>query len=219
MARGRTLIPLERCPRCTLVPAFCICEGLPQVMTRTRIVIVRHVRELFRPSGTARIAALALPNSELLDYRDELGALPAWLADDPRTQHFPALPPDVVGERLRALAGAHLLFPTGRDPSELATPPAALVILDGTWRQARAMYQRIPGAAALPALRLPPGGPPILRLRAPRRAGDRSTLEAIADALCALEGETVAAPLAALHELFVERSLRARGRYELATRS
>jgi len=219
VARGRTVIPIERCPRCALVPSFCICADLPRITTRTKVVIVRHVRELFRPSGTARIAALALPNSELIDYRDEAGALPAWLADDPQARGASALPPELVGERLRSLGSAHLLFPTGRDPAELSSPPSALVILDGTWRQARAMYQRIPGAAALPALRLPPGGAPILRLRLPRRAGDRSTLEAIADALRALEGDELAAPLVALHERFVERSLRARGRYELATRA
>ena len=77
------------------------------------------------------------------------------------------------------------------------------------------MYQRLPALWALPQLSLPPKAERVLRLReAPSQVG-RSTLEAIADALEILEGELVSAPLHALHRLYVERVLRARGVWNL----
>ncbi len=85
-------------------------------------------------------------------------------------------------------------------------------MLDGTWRQARAMYQRIPGLSALPAVRLE--GPPraVERLRTPARDDGRSTLEAIAEAVERLEGEAAAAPLWAIHAAFVVAARRGKGR-------
>ena len=203
----------DRCPRCALPPGYCLCEQVPRVAACTQIVVVRHIRELDKPSGTTRIAALALPSLAITEYRDEPGArLPDWIAERPYAQGVVVEPPEGVGARLSVLEGAALLFPTGRALGELATPPSALVVLDGTWRQARAMYQRIPGAARLPALRLVSAASEMTRLRRPIRDGERSTLEAIADAVGELEGESVAAPLRALHARFVAQHLASRGR-------
>ena len=190
----------------------CVCEAITPVQTRTRIVVVRHGRELRKPSGTARIAALALPQLELIDYRDEPGdAAPAWLLHETELERtLPVLPPELVGERLRMLPAAHLLFPTGRSLGEIAPPPQTLIVLDGTWRQARAMYQRIPGLAALPAARITSIAPSVERLRKPVREGERSTLEAIAEAIAFIEGDEVAAPLFALHARFVHTAITAR---------
>ena len=193
--------------------AACICEAVPSVVTRTRIVIVRHARELVKPSGTARIAALALPGAEIIEYRDEQGDTPAWVrALHPHPERV--LGPDAVAERLRALPVPHLLFPTGR--TSMVAPPT-LVILDGTWRQARQMFRRIPGVPALPTVSLDSTATSVARLRNAFRAEERSTLEAIADAIAMLEGEDIAAPLHALNERFVRDSLRSRGRMRPAT--
>ena len=202
----------DRCVRCGLVDVRCVCDAITPVRTRTRIVIVRHGRELRKPSGTARIAALALPDLELIDYRDEPGAAaPAWLVHETElTRSLPVLPPELVGDRLRALPGAHLLFPTGRELKEIAPPPQTLIVLDGTWRQARAMYQRIPGLAALPGARITGAAPKVERLRKPVREGERSTLEAIAEAIAIIEGDETAAPLFELHARFVHTALTAR---------
>jgi DTW domain-containing protein YfiP len=199
--------------RCALPPGYCLCEEVPHVAARTQIVVVRHIRELEKPSGTTRIAALALPSLTIVEYRDEPGArLPDWIAERPYAQGVLVEPPEGVGARLAALEGAALLFPTGRALAELTTRPRTLVVLDGTWRQARAMYQRIPGAARLPALQLVSAASEMTRLRRPIREGERSTLEAIADALDELEGESVARPLRTLHARFVTQHLASRGR-------
>ena len=198
----------DRCHRCVMMLHSCICAAIPTVQTRTRVVIVRHARELVKPSGTARIAALALPNAEIIDYRDEQGDTPGWVTSlHPRPEEV--LSPDAVAARLRAMNAPHLLFPTGRTST---SAPPTLVVLDGTWRQARQMFRRIPGVPALPTVSLDVSAATTVRLRNAFRAEERSTLEAIADAIAALEGEDVAAPLRALNDRFVRDSLRSRGR-------
>lgn len=181
-----------RCQRCWVRLEYCVCARVPRVEPRARVVLVRHAREAFKSTGTARVAALALPGARLVEYDDDgEGARRAL--------------PELLG------ADAHLLFP------EVPTVPwrdaqvGTLVVLDGTWRQARRMFHRLPALQALPRLALPSAAGQALRLRASVVPGARSTLEALAEALTLLEGEAVGAPLRRLHEDFVEAVLRARG--------
>lgn len=188
-----------RCPRCLILQSHCICAELPRVEARTPIIVVRHQREGWKSTGTARIAALALPGLRLLEYGEDA---------EPARAELPAL----LGE------GTHLLFPAdGQAPPVDLAAVTGIVVLDGTWRQVRRMYQRLPSLHRVPRLSLAPKAEPVLRLReSPLEAG-RSTLEAIADALELLEGDAVAGPLHALHARYVERVFRARGVWALKT--
>ncbi len=181
-----------RCPTCLILRTHCLCAEVPRVETRTRVVVVRHQREGWKSTGTARIAGLALPALRLLEYGDD--AQPA----------LDALPGE-LGE------GTFLLFPSeGAAPVDV-TRVSRLIVLDGTWRQVRRMYQRLPALHALPRLALPSKAQKVLRLRESSLEEGRSTLEAIADALGLVEGEGVSAPLHALHARYVEQVFRARG--------
>ncbi len=185
-----------RCRRCWVRDGYCICAEIPTVSTKTGVLVIRHERESFKSTGTARVAHLALPNSHILDSGEE-----SSLTND-----------QLAGQ----LQGASVLFPS----AEPAPWPAAgeigkLIVLDGTWRQTRRMFAKLPALHGLPRLTLPPKEAPVLRLRASTFSEGRSTLEAIADALGMLEGEAVATPLHQLHALYVERVFRARGVWEL----
>lgn len=164
--------------------------------TRTRVVVIRHSREADKSTGTARVAALALPNSELIDFGEESAP---------------------VDEAVKPFApGAWLLFPAVAGAGPLpATAPQSLIVIDGTWRQTRRMLKKLPSLANLPRLALPSKSTAPLRLRESTSVDNRSTLEAIADGLAILEGDAVAAPLHRLHGLMVERVFRARGVWEL----
>jgi DTW domain-containing protein YfiP len=87
------------------------------------------------------------------------------------------------------------------------------VVLDGNWTQARRMYQRLPELRRLPGLALPPPAANTRRLRRSPHPYGMSTVEAIAGAIAVLEGEALARPLLALHELMIDRVLAARGRF------
>jgi DTW domain-containing protein YfiP len=198
--RSRTLSELPgRCPQCWLRTGFCICAEVPRVEHRTEVVVVRHEREGWKSTGTARVALQALQRSRLIDFgEDGAGTEVA----------------------LQALTGgAALLFPeTGMEPAPLKQAPSRLIVLDGTWRQTRRMLKKLPSLAAVPRLVLPEKDSAPLRLRESADPLGRSTLEAIADALELLEGPDVAGPLHALHALFVERVFRARGVWIMKSR-
>lgn len=151
-------------------------------------MIVRHHTEQFRSSNSGRLANLALPNSEIIEYGD---------AHDGRSDPAKLVFPD----------GAWLLFPAG-DMTEVAPdpPPRHLIVLDATWAQARKMYRKLDGLRGVPILRLPDEAMPVARLRQSPGVGRVSTIEAIARALRMLEGEEPAAGLERLFAIAVERS-------------
>jgi len=158
--------------------------------------VIRHVRERDKLSNSARIAALALPRLRIHDH----GA---------------------PGTRVNVAAllrpGTALLFPLDPDlPATRAEPGSVrqLLVLDGTWAQARRMVRRLPGVRSLPRLVVDPGDPTRARLRRPHLAGGMATLEAIAAALELVEGPEVSAPLFCLFDEFARRgrALRGKGR-------
>ena len=179
-----------RCKTCWLREQVCICGAIETVHTPFAISVIRHHKESFKTTNTARIAELALPACKVIDYGGR------GTDFDPA----PLLEP-----------GAFLLFPSD-EPTTV--PPLAvrrLVVLDGTWSQARAMQKKIPGLVGLPKISVAQTHHPALRLRAMPFPGGLSTLEAIAAAVGLLEGEQKAAKLYDIHDAFVARVLKARG--------
>ncbi len=180
--------PKDCCDRCWQRREVCLCHAIPRVETRTEILIIRHLFEAHRSSNTARIAHLALPNSRIIDYGGGYDFDGALLAEP----------------------GTWLLHP---DPggSVPEGPPRRLVLLDGSWRQARKMLLRIEGVRALPRLKLSAPSVPVARLRQPPRADGLSTIEAVAAALALMEGEAAATPLKVLFGKMVQGGLYMRG--------
>jgi len=162
---------------------------MPRVAARTEVLLVRHAAEMYRASNTGRLAIMALGGARLYDYAVRGSA---------------AGVPELAG--VAAAGDTWILYPEGEP---LAAPPpglSRLIVLDGTWPQARRMMQRIPELRGMPRLALPPPPAPLRRLRRTKEAPEMSTLEAIAQALAWLEGEELARPLFELHETFVTRA-------------
>jgi DTW domain-containing protein YfiP len=162
---------------------------MPRVAARTQVLLVRHAAERFKASNTGRLAVAAIAGAQLMDYATE-GRRPGM--------------PELTGAATDGRTW--LLYPDGEPRA--APPPGLerLVVVDGTWPQARRMLQRIPELRGMPRLSLPPPPEPLRRLRQTKEASQMSTLEAIAQALAWLEGWDLAAPLFALHETFVTRA-------------
>ena len=98
-----------------------------------------------------------------------------------------------------------LLFPDGAAPTSNLPPPKRLVVVDGSWPQARKMVQRVAAFRRLPRLSLVQPAEDRVRLRQPPNPQCRSTLEAVADALTLLEGPHKGEPLHELHALMARR--------------
>jgi DTW domain-containing protein YfiP len=134
------------------------------------VVILQHPRERDVPINTARIASLCLPESSVhvgLDF-SRLDAL----ADPDRP--------------------AALLYP-GDDAIdvELHPPqgPITLVVVDGTWWQARKLVRSNPVLAALPRYAFRPDTPSDYRIRKQPSDECVSTIEALVRVLGVLEGD------------------------------
>jgi hypothetical protein len=91
---------------------------------------------------------------------------------------------------LAALPGTALLFPGegGLDPAALrGRAPSAVIVVDGTWQQARKIIKRNPFLLTLPRVGLAPDRPSNYRIRAEPSAECVSTIEAIVHLLGTLE--------------------------------
>jgi DTW domain-containing protein len=180
---------LGHCPRCLLQDEICVCAILPRVEARTEIVLIQHITELMLTSNTGRFVALSVPSARILGYG---GGEP-----------FDASPLSEPGTALLYCSGS---------ARPLDFVPRRLIVLDGSFRQARRMYKRQAALRELPELALPAPSVTPTRLRRPTHPDGMSTIEAIASALSLIEGAECAAPLWALHAELVRRADRMRGR-------
>jgi DTW domain-containing protein YfiP len=169
-----SFVPRAVCARCRRPERVCYCAALPLLPTRTRVVILQHPRERDMPIGTARMASLCLPSATLhVGVRwSEHPALAAALAD-------PSQPPI-------------LLYPGSGARDVLSDPPpgpVTLVVVDGTWSQARTVVRDNPILQALPRYAFATPEPSQYRIRKEPRAEYCSTIEALMHVLGALEGD------------------------------
>lgn len=165
-----TSSPADRCRRCFLVADRCLCRELPTIETYLEFWIVRHAREASKASNSGRLAALVIPTCRVLAFGErhrpfDEGALEgaAWLLFPPEL--------DAQGRE----TGRHTVL-----RGDVGPPPGPVVVLDGTWGQARRMSHRIRALDALPRYQLEPGPPPQRRVRKAPRPGALATFEAIA---------------------------------------
>ncbi len=135
------------------------------------MVLLQHPRERDVAIGTARMTHLSLPGSRLVEGLQ--------FDDHPALQDI--FDPDTA-----------VLYP-GPDarPLEdwLQRRPRRLVVVDGTWSQAKKLLRLNPRLAALPRLSYSPTEPGNYRIRREPTAQHLSTIEATAAVLGLLEGD------------------------------
>lgn len=162
----------ERCYRCFRPTPLCFCLEIPRIENLTDVLILQHVGERFHPFNTARVVQLSLERCQLIvDHNRQFGR-----------RDLPILP------------GARLLYPDPDAPEvdhlAAADRPRQIVIVDGTWHQAKTIVRDVPQLAALPRFRLAPAQPGQYRIRREPDLHSLSTLEATVLALQALEPNT-----------------------------
>ena len=178
---------------------LCVCQVIPRLTLRTRVVLVMHHIESRRQSNTGRLALTGLAGAEIrlrglprqpLDLRDLL---------DPARRPlllFPGGDAEVLDAALAA-----------RDPR-----PVTLIVPDGTWNLARKIPLRHHELKDVPRIRLPLAGPSEYILRHSPHPEKLSTLEAIARALGVLEGPESQTRLELLFRVARDRVLWSQGK-------
>jgi DTW domain-containing protein YfiP len=169
----------EMCYRCGWPKSLCWCPSIQPMATRTKFVFLMHPKEYrYAKAGTGRLTHLCLADSEL--YRgvafDDHEAVQA-LIHDPR--NFPVLL--YPGENARNLSAG------GLRPDELGGRRLVVLLLDGTWSEARKMLRLSPSLQRLPRIMFTPAAPSRFVIKQQPQAGCLSTLEATHEVLLALE--------------------------------
>jgi DTW domain-containing protein YfiP len=199
------------CPACGKPPGVCICDRVEAIATKLRVVILQHPQEDDALLGTAKLVDVTLPKAEIrvglswasLDHalgtrdadRDRWAVLAAAKLPAPIPESARAEPVVVIDRkgRLRDLKRHGL---------------EGIIVLDGTWSQAKTLWWRNAWLLKLPLVVLKPREPSIYgRLRKEPRKEWVSTLEAIGDVLPALgEPEAVRTSLRKLLRTLLQRS-------------
>lgn len=188
-----------RCARCLRPETHCLCALIPQLDSRTRVLILQHPSEVNHALNTARLAALGLNNAELIvgEVFDDLPAL---------------LNPSGYQARLLFPADdAQLLEAYRSEGGEAGSTSMLLVVPDGTWRKARKLLHLNPLLAALPRVTLAQAMPSRYRLRKAPGPGALSTVEAIVQALQTLEAPKTFKALLRPFEALIDGQISAMG--------
>lgn len=206
LARGGSS---ERCPGCRLVPSHCLCHLPTRVATHAGVCLLMGDIEALKPSNTGWLVADVVPDTHAFGWaRTEVDPALLTLLADPQWQPLVVFPAEYAEpQRVVTRLGAGL--------DDIATaahrpPRPLLVLLDGTWAEARKMFHKSPYLNALPVLSLHPTQHSNYRLRRSKRGDHLCTAEVAA--LClAMAGDTHAAQVLTAHlDVFTTHYLQAK---------
>jgi DTW domain-containing protein YfiP len=183
--------PIAECPRCRKPPALCVCDGVKPFDNKVSLLILQHPQEQDRTLGSARLAALHFKNS-LFKVGLSWPSLSKILGRDADPKRWAVL--YLGSSKAEALAPGRDVVVLNRKGEALPDQDQALrdiegvILLDGTWSQAKAIWWRNAWILKCRRVVLGPRHPSrygSLR-KEPRRDG-LSTLEAAAMLLSRLE--------------------------------
>lgn len=169
-ARG---ISVTRCQSCYLAQFACICEWKRSVDIQMDLILIMHSAEILKPTNTGRLISDLLPNN---CFAFE------WSRTEPDKSLISLLTdPD------RFIV---ILYPNQINRPAFDSPIKAaghkkltLVVIDGTWRQSKKIFNLSPWLQNYPTLDLNLNQPANYELRKAPNANQLSTAEATALAL------------------------------------
>lgn len=163
----------ESCNECGLPIINCICDKSPKVSTRAKFWILSSEREFYRPSNTARLIKLLNPDSTEL-FRWERTSNPEQLIKNISMENYTAF----------------VLFPAENEDIEkrivqfeVTEKIPAFIILDGTWKEARRIFQKSDFLKGLPVVSIEKNYASNYDLRRGAAEGNLCTIEAAIEIL------------------------------------
>uniref|UniRef100_A0A023GKG0 tRNA-uridine aminocarboxypropyltransferase n=1 Tax=Amblyomma triste TaxID=251400 RepID=A0A023GKG0_AMBTT len=175
----------DLCNKCRRPPSVCWCCSLPEspVMTASKVYILQHPGEVKRNLSTAPMLEAALSSERCIILRGRRFSRERCRALE-----------DILDES--ASADTILLYPgpEARDVQTLATVQQRgrgynIVVLDGTWSQARSLFFNSPQLHSLLQVQVNASQASHYVIRTQPTSECLSTVETVAYALAALEGK------------------------------
>ena len=178
------------CPRCLKIPELCVCDQIKVHTPRIQVLILQHPQEPDKDLGTARLAHLALQNSVIkigLSWRNLSAAWGKTVASANWGVLY--LGSGIKSDRPPA-PGLTWVDKKGvplPNQKEVQKQIEGIVVIDGTWSQAKALWWRNAWLLKLRRAVLHPTHKSLYgELRREPRRECVSTLETIADTLVSL---------------------------------
>lgn len=204
----------DACPRCGKSKPLCVCAGVTPIDNKLKLLILQHPQEQDVDLGTARLTALHFKNASVKvglswpSLGKALGLKPGQIADPKRWAVLYLGSAQVAKfPEGRAIVAVNKKGDPTPDQDEALKHLQGVIVLDGSWSQAKTLWWRNPWLLKARRVALKPARPSrygSLRREARREA--LSTLEATALLLGSLENNP--AITQSLHESF-ERLLTA----------
>ncbi len=173
------------CSKCSKLVDLCVCSSLRPIDTKLQILILQHPQEPDHELGSALLAHWTLPNSTLkigLSWAN----LSAALGKSAIPARWAVL---YLGSGIRENKTDSILQFISRKGIPIPQPETldGLVVLDGSWSQAKALWWRNPWLLKLKRAIIQNSGPSLYQeLRKEPRKECLSTIETLAETLVAL---------------------------------
>ena len=183
--------PAAECPQCGKPSALCVCEGIVRIDNKVSLLILQHPQEQDRELGTARITALHFKDA-LLKIGLSWPSLTKILGRPTDPKRWAILYLGSV--KARAVMPDRDIVVVNKNGSAVDHQDSALreiegiILLDGTWSQAKALWWRNGWMLKCKRVVLGPKQPSRYgKLRREPRSDGLSTIEAAAMLLARLE--------------------------------
>jgi DTW domain-containing protein YfiP len=191
-AGNADLEAIADCPQCGKPQVFCVCDSVEPVQTRTSLLILQHPQEQDRALGTARLTALHVENAVLkigLSWPSLSKALGRQVHDPSRWAVLYLGSAKVEDlETDRTIVAIDRKGEIEDHQRAILADIEGIILLDGTWSQAKALWWR--NAWMLKCQRVILGPRQASRygkLRKEPRQDGLATIEAAAMMLASLE--------------------------------
>lgn len=182
------------CSACDRLSEYCVCVFITKILTKTKILILQHPQEPGVDIGTTPIIRTTFPKATVrtgLSWPNLKKAVGAEVEN----QRWGVLYLGSV--HVENLAKDRVIFVVDKKGAPIESPGPILkrlegiVLLDGTWSQAKTLWWRNAWLLKLPRLVLRPTRRSLYdQIRKEPRKGCLSTVETVGEVLTALEGRT-----------------------------
>lgn len=192
LARHDSLVRNNKCMRCWYKKERCICSRMSTIDIPHHVIVLLHSKEYARLSNTGKIIAASCPDSTVLiaGIKEHQAILEELVRDSPYpvcvlfpTQDAISVPellarhPATEGQqpvsKRRRLDQEATTLATTASPAvddgrhlQAAVRPFTIIIIDGTWHQARHVVRYVPDT--VPRVKVDPTSPSLFVLRTVR---------------------------------------------------
>jgi DTW domain-containing protein len=202
---------IAECPRCLKAQPLCVCDSVAPIQNRLSLLILQHPQEQDRALGTARLAAQHFSGAVVkigMSWPSLSKALGRPVADPSRWAilYLGSASAEAL-ESEREIIALTRKGEVAENQRAILAAIEGVVLLDGTWSQAKALWWRNPWMLKCQRVILNPAQPSRYgRLRREPRRDTLSTIEAAGLLIAALEKRPdIAATLNASFERMLAR--------------